>query len=103
MSGAHGSRQARDPRQAAAWVGLARFACRIAGLAGLLVAATGLVLADPSASPVAAAGKLVSDIASLGSPGAIVFLAGLALAVVAAIAVAVGAAIAFRERGEKKE
>lgn len=86
MSGAHGSRQARDPRQAAAWVGLARFICRIAGLAGLLVAATGLVLADPSASPVAAAGKLVSDIASLGSPGAIVFLAGLALAVVAAIA-----------------
>jgi len=86
MSGAQGGRQARDPRQAAEWVGLSRFACRIAGLAGLLLAATGLVLADPAASPVAAAGKLAGDITRLSSLGAFVFLAGAGLALAAGVA-----------------
>jgi hypothetical protein len=50
MSGAHKNRAARDPRQSAEWVGLLRFAFRIAGMAGLLVACVGLVLVDPAPS-----------------------------------------------------
>ena len=74
MSGAHKNRAARDPRQSAEWVGLLRFAFRIAGMAGLLVACVGLVLVDPAASLPQAAKRLISEIGAFSGAGTSVLL-----------------------------
>lgn len=51
-----------------------------------MVAATGLVLADPAATPAEAAVKLVSQLTDMASPASLVFLAGLGMAVAAGLA-----------------
>lgn len=99
MSGAHKNRTARDPRQSAEWVGLLRFAGRIAGLGGLLTACVGLVLVDPAVSLPQAAKRLFAELGDFSGVATWVFLSGISVAVLAAISEI--ASLAFYAAGRR--